>query len=163
MKKPNSLAQSGQNVIASKPVPVVSAAEEPSPLKDTVDIPDALDQTLMTESESEKEWIQLWDEEVESNYYYNQITGEASWIRPEEVTDDITSAGGGGGGSDSVTSSAGGGMYPDESWERYWDEDAAAHYLHNTLTGETRWESDYQGTTDLDFALDFEADTKTDH
>ena len=29
-------------------------------------------------------WCEYWDEEVEAFYYYNQITGEATWIKPEE-------------------------------------------------------------------------------
>lgn len=29
------------------------------------------------------EWQEFWDEEVEASYYYNCITGEALWVRPE--------------------------------------------------------------------------------
>jgi hypothetical protein len=32
--------------------------------------------------ESESEWSQHWDDEVESYYYFNHTTGEASWVRP---------------------------------------------------------------------------------
>ena len=29
-----------------------------------------------------REWQEYWDEEVEANYYYNELTGEASWVYP---------------------------------------------------------------------------------
>ena len=31
------------------------------------------------------EWIQYWDEEAKARYWYNPITGEASWIKPEDM------------------------------------------------------------------------------
>jgi len=27
-------------------------------------------------------WKEYWDEEVKSSYYYNSVTGEASWLNP---------------------------------------------------------------------------------
>lgn len=33
-------------------------------------------------------WVEYWDEEVEAIYYYNQLTGEASWVNPDSVTTD---------------------------------------------------------------------------
>lgn len=32
-----------------------------------------------------EEWIEYWDEEVETSYYYNVATGEASWYNPDET------------------------------------------------------------------------------
>ena len=32
--------------------------------------------------EEEEEWIEYWDEEVGASYYYNAMTGEASWVGP---------------------------------------------------------------------------------
>lgn len=33
-------------------------------------------------NEEEKQWVEYWDEEVGASYYYNTITGEASWVAP---------------------------------------------------------------------------------
>ncbi|CAM9404374.1 unnamed protein product [Ectocarpus sp. 12 AP-2014] len=30
-----------------------------------------------------KEWGEFWDEEVGASYYYNSVTGEALWVRPD--------------------------------------------------------------------------------
>lgn len=30
-------------------------------------------------------WREYWDEEVEASYYYNSVTREARWVRPEEL------------------------------------------------------------------------------
>ena len=35
-------------------------------------------------SSTDEEWIEYWDEEVETSYYYNVKTGEASWFNPSE-------------------------------------------------------------------------------
>lgn len=32
---------------------------------------------------STKEWGEFWDEEVGASYYYNSVTGEALWVRPD--------------------------------------------------------------------------------
>ena len=29
------------------------------------------------------EWVEHWDEEIEAFYYYNSISGEASWVNPD--------------------------------------------------------------------------------
>jgi len=91
-------------------------------------------------------WIQMWDEEVLSNYYYNSATGEASWIRPESYRDydghdeNVMDPGAEGGHSAGDEG---------EAWERYWDDAEGAFYMHNPSTGETRWaEGDY-GYTDI--------------
>jgi hypothetical protein len=86
-------------------------------------------------------WIQMWDEEVLSNYYYNSITGEASWIRPEDYrgaddNDGAMTAN----NSGAKERAAGGGE--DVEWERYWDETEGAFYMHNPSSGETRWADD---------------------
>jgi len=73
------------------------------------------------------EWVKMWDEQVESHYYYNERTGEASWIRPDDLPD-----------SDGEGTAA---LAWDEtgSWDRYWDDEAGAFYMHNPETGDTRW------------------------
>jgi len=91
-------------------------------------------------------WIQMWDEEVLSNYYYNSATGEASWIRPENYR-----------GSDGVDGElmepraevGQSGSDEDEAWERYWDETEGAFYMHNPTTGETRWAEGDRGYEDI--------------
>lgn len=32
---------------------------------------------------SSSEWQEFWDDEVEASYYYNCVTGEALWVRPD--------------------------------------------------------------------------------
>jgi len=78
----------------------------------------------------------MWDEEVESNYFYNQRTGEASWIPPDDWRG-VDSVSGGGEGYGGGGSGVGGGE--DGEWDRYWDDEAGAFYMHNPGTGETRW------------------------
>lgn len=33
--------------------------------------------------EEENPWVEYWDDEIESTYYYNVKTGEASWVSPD--------------------------------------------------------------------------------
>ena len=40
--------------------------------------------TKKEEDEEEEEWVEYWDEEVETCYYYNVKTGEASWYNPKD-------------------------------------------------------------------------------
>ena len=39
----------------------------------------------------EGHWIEYWDDEVGASYYFNSITGEASWVNPEEESRSINS------------------------------------------------------------------------
>ncbi len=32
--------------------------------------------------EEQEQWVEYWDEEVGANYYYNILTGEATWVAP---------------------------------------------------------------------------------
>lgn len=149
--RPSRLAQGGLDVLASSssraPPPTVTEVNGSVSVVDEDATIDSIDQEIV-EQEADHGWIQMWDEEVESNYYYNQLTGEASWIRPEEVAEDVF-------GGDSVVSSLGGASIIDESWDRYWDDEAAAYYLHNATTGETKWENDH-----VSLDASYEADTK---
>ncbi len=40
-------------------------------------------QDKMTDNDQSKKWVEYWDEEVGASYYYNIITGEASWVGPD--------------------------------------------------------------------------------
>jgi len=31
------------------------------------------------------QWLKMWDTVIESNYYYNPRTGEASWFCPDDL------------------------------------------------------------------------------
>lgn len=37
---------------------------------------------VINQSNQEHQWVEYWDEEVGANYYYNVVTGEASWVCP---------------------------------------------------------------------------------
>ena len=34
------------------------------------------------DEEDDSEWVEYFDDEVQSSYYYNTLTGEASWVKP---------------------------------------------------------------------------------
>jgi hypothetical protein len=162
--RPSRLAQGGRDVLSSRPLPTVAIVNGTAAIvereEDTVSL--RTDMSVNSQADNGEEsvslghghWIQLWDEEVESNYYYNQQTGEASWIKPDDVVED--NGGGGGGGDSSVVSSLEGGssIIDDVAWDRYWDDEAGAYYLHNPLTDETKWESEFEE------AVSYEADSK---
>jgi hypothetical protein len=109
------LAQTGRSIVAS----AMEGKVADQPDSSTEAAPDWA-------TASESTWIQMYDEQVESNYYYNKDTGEASWIRPDDFLDDDDD------GSLSMATSR-------DVWEQYWDESVSAFYMHNPATGETRW------------------------
>ena len=39
-------------------------------------------QSNVVDENTNYSWAEYWDEEVGANYYYNTVTGEASWVRP---------------------------------------------------------------------------------
>lgn len=50
----------------------------------TYDMPEDLkiDHYASNQFSESDTWIECWDEEVEALFYYNQLTGEASWVNP---------------------------------------------------------------------------------
>ena len=83
----------------------------------------------------EQVWVQHWDDEVEAFYYYNNQSGEATWVRPDDYVD----------GSED----GGDGTYLQEEEdtgnsahvEYFYDDDAQMWYGVNAETGETWWEA----------------------
>lgn len=106
------LSQSGANIIMAAPV----LPEEPNNPREG-----------MKEAAS-CDWVELWDEEVQSYYYYNENSGEASWIKP----DGLIGTGGTGPKMDNSTG---------KKWESYWDDDEGMWYSFCAETGETQWAS----------------------
>jgi len=43
---------------------------------------DELKQPQQEEEEEKGDWVEYWDEEAKSMYFYNSQTGEASWTKP---------------------------------------------------------------------------------
>merc|ERR1712218_591723 len=43
---------------------------------------EASETPLFFEDDEEQQWVEYWDEEVKANYYYNILTGEATWVVP---------------------------------------------------------------------------------
>lgn len=43
---------------------------------------EATETLLFFEDDEEQQWVEYWDEEVKANYYYNILTGEATWVVP---------------------------------------------------------------------------------
>ena len=68
-------------------------------------------------------WQEFWDDEAQAKYWYNNDTGEASWVPPEDWSQT---------GQGSVSSSTG-------EWVSYIDETTGQEYWYNNATGETSW------------------------
>jgi hypothetical protein len=92
-------------------------------------------------------WVQLWDPEEKSNYWYCEKTKEAQWEKPGEESDydsqggmtDYTSDNYSSGG-ETTYSGYGDGMGASEEWQEFWDEQAQAKYWYNNITGEATWQ-----------------------
>lgn len=112
------------------------------------------------------EWEEYFDEQAQANYWYNNLTGEASWTRPEALDsgstrgdhnasflgDDVSHHGPGASGS-SVASMNGALAHANSShslpnvsdlddanaWVSYIDEDTQQAYWYNIHTGDTSW------------------------
>lgn len=82
------------------------------------------------------QWLQLWDEEIESYYYFNETSGEASWVLPDDVEEGSVVARA---GADTVYETA---PAKGDEWEHYWDEHEGMWYSYNATTGETKWDTD---------------------
>ena len=87
-----------------------------------------------------KEWVQLYDGEVQAYYWYCEKTGEAQWEQPG-----LPAESGGGYMTDYSTDYySSGGEYDQAAqnptgWQEYWDEQAQAKYWYNYNTGEASW------------------------
>ena len=62
------------------------AQQQPAPARGLAGL------AIATEGEQQPSWVQHWDEEVESFYYFNHATGEASWVRPSNFKPSPTAA-----------------------------------------------------------------------
>lgn len=69
----------------------------------------------------QSEWQEYWDEQAQSKYWYNNITGEASWTSPAAYSSVST-----------VNTHS-------EAWVSYIDEATGQEYWYNAETGETSW------------------------
>ena len=85
-----------------------------------------------SEWRNDGDWQEYWDESAQAKYWYNEMTGEASWTAPE----DLGGGGGGAGGTASVPASA---RQMPEEWVSYVDEATGQEYWYNSRTGETSW------------------------
>ena len=83
-------------------------------------------------------WVQYYDDEAQTDYFYNTETGETSWTRPEGV---IIKRG------DELAAPP---LFHDVDeppvvapgetpWLEYWDESAQARYWYNQITQEASW------------------------
>ena len=89
-------------------------------------------------TDGEETWREMWDEEVQAHYYYNVQSGEASWIRPDSFQEDMK-------GEDMSSNMSLAEGSEESEWERYWDDEAGAFYMHNPSTGKTRWATEMEG------------------
>ena len=85
------------------------------------------------------EWQEFWDEQAQGKYWYNNISGEASWTRPFGDSEEYNTLG-------SVGSAAGasstpvGAMGPNaDDWVSSVDDVTGQEYWYNVKTGESSW------------------------
>jgi hypothetical protein len=82
----------------------------------------------------ESEWQEFWDESAQAKYWYNNLSGEASWTKPAAL-DNASLNSSMASIPVSARSSAAGAM----DWVSYLDEETGQEYWFNAKTGETSW------------------------
>jgi len=83
---------------------------------------------LEAETDSEEDWIELFDEESGHPYWYSTLTGVATWQNPFHETGSAEYA---------VTNL----VNADQVWQEFFDEDSGLPYFFNAKTFETTWET----------------------
>ncbi|CAE7533229.1 unnamed protein product, partial [Symbiodinium microadriaticum] len=68
-------------------------------------------------------WQEFWDDEAQAKYWYNNDTGEASWVPPDDWSQTSSS---------SAPINAG-------EWVSYIDDVTGQEYWYNNVTGESSW------------------------
>jgi hypothetical protein len=76
---------------------------------------------------SESPWEEYWDEQAQAKYWYNNVTGEATWTRPDEVHGSLS--------AESSIEDVG----RSEDWIAVIDDATQQEYWYNSVTGETSW------------------------
>ena len=90
----------------------------------------------MARSSGINHWVEMWDEEEETQCYFNTLTQERKFFKPAEISL-----------FDVEPQKAG-----DSKWVESWEGDADSHYYYNTQTGDYRWEKpvDFEDGTDAE-------------
>ena len=84
-------------------------------------------------------WVEYYDDVNQASYFYNTITGDTSWNRPDGASNIIR--------GDELAATP---LFEDideppvigdgdSPWLEYWDESAGARYWYNQLTHEASW------------------------
>jgi hypothetical protein len=91
------------------------------------------------------EWTEYWDDSASAKYWYNNNTGEASWVNPGGGAAAGAGAGAGAGGAPAAAPASGTGSAPASArknpneWVSYVDDSTGQEYWYNAKTGETSW------------------------
>lgn len=96
------------------------------------------------------DWVQLWDPDEYSWYWFNRRTQVAQWEYPGTDAADYSGNESAGGMTDYSTDggdesgyeseyNAGSAQYGGSPWQEFWDEQAQAKYWYNEQTGEASW------------------------
>ena len=75
--------------------------------------------------EAYPEWQEFWDESAQAKYWYNNITGEASWTKPPELAGDDASV-------TSINPAVAAGPGGADDWVSYIDETTGAKLTYDT-------------------------------
>jgi len=84
--------------------------------------------THSPQGDQEDAWVECWDEASNTFYFFNDVTGQSSWMRPKKYKK-----------FDSASASPKSGDHT-SSWVSYVDEETGHPYWYNKNTGETKWD-----------------------
>lgn len=128
------------------PTPPVQTIQAPPPAESLAEQPPNHVEVNITETffdggsppklQTKAAWSRLYDDTYQRYYLHNEATGESQWEEdaPVEVGSSAPDA------ADAPNKETVDASYA--GWMRLRDDASGAHYLYNSATGETKWESE---------------------
>jgi len=94
------------------------------------------------------DWEKLYDEEVQSDYYHNTVTGESQWEQPDEFPLKKISK-----QEWKIKRKKSKVKFKFGDWEKLYDEEVQSDYYYNTVTGESQWEKPDEYIEDVELHM----------